>query len=177
MAIKANSTITLVQVNDGRSAYEDAVAGGYTGTYEQFMADLALAKDLPEIKQRVTYHDAEITAQGLVITEIIGDEYEDGRLEVAERKITQIEAGEIKLYQGEETLADMLARMSQQISSLEGGGGNLMQNTNFGTYDDPDGYFWSSNGLDWLAHEARFPSWAAFETVGMTWAEYEANSK
>ena len=78
---------------------------------------------------------------------------------------------------GDETLMDILARQSQQISALEGGGGNLMQNTNFGTYDDPSAYFWSKTGMDWIAFETRFKSWAAFESVGMTWAELEANSK
>jgi hypothetical protein len=57
---------------------------------------------------------------------------------------------------GGETLADVLARQSQQISQLEGGGGNLLLNTNLGTYDNPSSYYW---GVTWGGVKKRFPTW------------------
>lgn len=74
---------------------------------------------------------------------------------------------------GEETLEDILARQSQQISQLEGGGGgNLLLNTNLGTYDNPSTYYW---GWTWDGVKKRFASWDDIKNNVASWEALKNN--
>lgn len=56
-----------------------------------------------------------------------------------------INAGKIDtnlILVGDQTLEQALGSISQQVEQLTGGGTNFLQNSNFGTYDNPSGYWW-----------------------------------
>lgn len=59
-----------IQGADGQSAYEAAVAGGYTGTQTQFYTDLGLMQDLPETLESI--NDA-LDSYGTDIASILAD--------------------------------------------------------------------------------------------------------
>ena len=75
---------------------------------------------------------------------------------------------------GNETLEQTLVNLGSQIEMIQGGGGNLLFNSNYGTYESPSDYWWSANGLVWLLYENRIASWTQHNTLIDTWADFES---
>lgn len=82
--IKAENDITLVRVDngqdgdDGKSAYEAAIEGGYTGEEEQFNSDLA------EVPNKAGADALEEVAAGVDITEELISELQENTTEITE---------------------------------------------------------------------------------------------
>lgn len=74
---------------------------------------------------------------------------------------------------GAATLMDTLAGLQASIAAVSGGGTNFIQNSAWGTYDDPSLYWWYL-GLTWQLLELRIDSWTEFESNIATWTAFEA---
>ena len=75
---------------------------------------------------------------------------------------------------GDETLEQTLINLGSQIEMIQGGGGNLLFNSNYGTYESPSDYWWSANGLVWLLYENRIASWTQHNALIDTWTDFES---
>ncbi len=73
---------------------------------------------------------------------------------------------------GNETLQEALTNLGSQIEAIQGGGGNLLFNSTYGTYDSPDDYWWST-GLTWYLYENRIKDWSMHEDLISSWQDFE----
>jgi phage minor structural protein len=74
---------------------------------------------------------------------------------------------------GNETLEQTLINLGSQIEMIQGGGGNLLFNSNFGTFESPSDYWWSANGLTWLLYENRIATWTQHNALIGTWTDFQ----
>ncbi len=73
---------------------------------------------------------------------------------------------------GNETLQEALTNLGSQIEAIQGGGGNLLFNSTYGTYESPDDYWWST-GVTWLLYENRIKDWSMHEDLISSWNDFE----
>ncbi len=87
--------------------------------------------------------------------------------------INAISLNSSQVIVGSETLEESLINLANKIETIQGGGGNLLLNSNFGTYDSPSAYWWSET-ITWLLYEARVANWTQHEALIDTWEQFES---
>lgn len=77
-----------------------------------------------------------------------------------------------KVVIGTENLEEVLNSLGSQIEAIQGGGGNLLFNSTYGTYESPDDYWWST-GLTWYLYENRIKDWSMHQSLINSWNDFE----
>jgi hypothetical protein len=77
-----------------------------------------------------------------------------------------------KITVGGESLEEALINLGSEIERIQGGGGNLLLNSNYGTFESPDDYWWST-GVTWLLYENRIKDWDMHEDLISSWNDFE----
>lgn len=90
--------------------------------------DPTLNGELPAIKDTLTRHEIDLNKYGLELTEILGTEEEDGRLDIAEKNVATLEAKQLVFTE-----------------TLTTGGLNLLDNATYGGREAPDASLWCAD--------------------------------